>query len=156
MPTTESSQSPARPTRRLPTTYFPSHAMQAGTEYDFPDKVTVHFINGVPEGISMNPAEIGADISELEEGSDAELQTSQVVTEGRTYRDPELRNQECEVRKAPLWIMSRTPLFAISEDRRSVFREGRSVRARHIHPRPQAQHTFIQRGKQHRGFSPMH
>lgn len=94
-----------------------------GTEYDFPDKVTVHFINGVPEGISMNPAEIGADISELEEGSDAELQTSQVVTEGEhiEIQSYAIRNVKFE---GTIVDNVTNPLFAISETGEVSFVKG--------------------------------
>ena len=94
-----------------------------GTEYDFPDKVTVHFINGVPEGISMDPAEIGADISELEEGSDAELQTSQVVTEGEhiEIQSYAIRNVKFE---GTIVDNVTNPLFAISETGEVSFVKG--------------------------------
>ena len=107
-----------------PADYILSISCSAGgRDYDFPDKVTVHFINGVPEGISMDPAVIGADISELEEGSDAELQTAQVVTEGEhiEIQSYAIRNVKFE---GTIVDNVTNPLFAISETGEVSFVKG--------------------------------
>ena len=107
-----------------PADYILSISCSAGgRDYDFPDKVTVHFINGVPEGISMDPAVIGADISELEAGSDAELQTSQVVTEGEhiEIQSYAIRNVKFE---GTIVDNVTNPLFAISETGEVSFVKG--------------------------------
>lgn len=52
----------------------------------YPDKVRVSFVNGIPEGIYMDPEQLVLDIADLGEDSGKELPTAQVLTEGEHIR----------------------------------------------------------------------
>ena len=53
-----------------------------GVKYSFPDKLTVTFLNGIPEGISTEPDFFFLNIAHLKADSTKELPTAKVVTEG--------------------------------------------------------------------------
>lgn len=94
-----------------------------GQTLSFPDIVTVYFINGIPEGISVEPSVIGADISELAADSDADLQTAQVTTEGDhiAITSYSIRNVKYE---GTIVDNTSKPLFAISETGEISFVKG--------------------------------
>lgn len=103
--------------------YLSISCVVSGQTYSYPDLVTVYFTNGIPEGISVEPAEIGADISELEENSEAELQTAQVITEGEhiAITSYSIRNVKYE---GTIVDNISSPLFAISETGEISFVKG--------------------------------
>ncbi|MGN0190837.1 MAG: surface glycan-binding family protein [Candidatus Cryptobacteroides sp.] len=87
----------------------------AGVKYSFPDKLTVTFLNGIPDGISTDPGFFFLNIADLKADSSAELPTAQVITEGEHIKieSYSIRN----VKKDGEYLDNVTnPYFSISSD----------------------------------------
>ena len=86
-----------------------------GVKYSFPDKLTITFLNGIPEGISTEPDFFFLNIAHLKADSTKELPTAKVVTEGEHLKieSYSIRN----VKKDGEYLDNiTTPYFTISED----------------------------------------
>ncbi len=89
-----------------------------GKRYQFPDIVTINMMNGVPDGITVEPSLIKVELEEVYSGG--ELPTAQVVTEGdhisiSSYVIANVRRDGVAIENNGLFSISSTGLISITE-----------------------------------------